>query len=144
MLISPTPLRSTPQQQRVGNGQPNLASSLQELCRYGNFVTNGMTDHEAFLRGILEAACSDSSKVNYLDNTGNNLDWPRFLHTALTRAIESRNFDLDSLHPSILELDEQLAGKYGVEGVTSVLQHILNNPPPASSLDSFNKSPHTI
>jgi hypothetical protein len=114
----------------VGNGQRNPGELLGELIRCGNFVINGLTDHEEFLRQILEAACSESSQVNYLDNTGNELDWPRFLHTALSRALASVHNNFDSLHPSILELDRRLAEKYGVEGVTSVLRHILNNLPP--------------
>jgi hypothetical protein len=160
MLLSPIRHQPfPPQPQRVGNGGETLAEQLfmfMERQVQGQLRGSQITLAERWLKILLEEACKETSQVNYTNNTHTEIDWSAFLWSSLSLALKSVDnfsvlhhsildlYNFNSLHPTILELDEKLAEKYGVEGVTSVLRHILNNPPPASSLDSFNKSPQTI
>ncbi len=144
MLLSPIPHQPfTPQPQRVGNGGETIAQQLFMFMRrqvQGQPRGPELTVAEFWLKILLEEACKEKCTVNYINNTHTKIDWSEVLWSSLSLALKSvDNFsvlhhsilDLDNLsalHSSILGLDEKLANKYGV---TSVLRHILNNPPDA-------------
>jgi hypothetical protein len=112
MLLSPIPHQPfTPQPQRVGNA----GETVREIDLA-----------ERWLKTLLAEACKQGSNVNYITDS----TWRSTLLEALQSALQLRGGNIKALHSSILGLDKQLAKKYGVEGVTSVLRHILNNLPP--------------
>jgi hypothetical protein len=88
---------------------------------------------ERWLNSLLKEACKEGSTVNYITDS----IWRPTLLDALQNALQSRGGNIKALHSSILELDRGLAEKYRIKGVDSVLQHILNNPPPSSSHNSI-------
>ncbi|MFN9691896.1 MAG: hypothetical protein ACK551_07355 [Vampirovibrionales bacterium] len=105
MFLSPIGHQSfTPQQQRVGNSDVPIA--------------------ERWLKILLEEACEEGCTIDFITDS----TWRFTLLDALQSALQSRDGDFNALNRSILELDRQLAEKYGVK---SVLQHILNPSPDA-------------
>jgi hypothetical protein len=118
----------------VGNGGLTLAEKwvmFMESQVKGQIPRYQLTVAELWPKTLLEEACKKGSTVNYITDS----IWRPILLDALQNALQSRGGDIKALNLSILEFDKQLAKiyekKYGVEGVTSVLQHILNTPPPS-------------
>jgi hypothetical protein len=124
MLLSPTRHQPfTPQpQQRVGNGGETITQQwfkFMERQVQGQPRGPELTVAELWLKILLEEACKQYSTVNYI------LDpkWRRQLSRAYSVAFDTGDHPRDKLNHKILELDKQLAKKYGVD---SVLSHIQN------------------